>query len=206
MPRIELRVPYQEKNHAKRLGARWDAQARVWFVPEDLDPTRFQRWWPPVPEPNVRGPAYFLAASASRCWRCSVRSRVHGFILPAGHETLFDDDESDDWTWELAEEPSILCYVDWLAPAVAQRVAALTPHYRIGHSRLTGSQYWMNHCDHCGAEFDDHETFCEPGQGFLAFTREDAQRVELQHVAEAFAASCGSYSIGVTLFDEMRRT
>jgi hypothetical protein len=205
MPRVDLRVPYADKDEVKRLGARWDAAARVWFVPEELEPARFERWLPGDSAPNVRAPSYFIAASTRSCWRCRATSRVHGFMLPAGHETLDGDGDAEAGDWEPAEEPTLLCYLDWLAPAVVARIGALTPQYRIGYSKVTGSFYWMNRCEHCGAQFGDHETYCEPGQGFLAFTLEEARRITLLHVEEAFAASCGSYSIGVTLFEEMRR-
>lgn len=44
--RINLRVPYEERNTAKLLGAKWDAAKRVWYVidPPDLSP--FSRWLP----------------------------------------------------------------------------------------------------------------------------------------------------------------
>ena len=42
--RINLKVPYEEKDAAKTAGARWDAARKVWFVvdPEDLTP--LMRW------------------------------------------------------------------------------------------------------------------------------------------------------------------
>jgi hypothetical protein len=42
--RINLAVPFSEKDEAKRLGARWDFDGRTWYIenPEDLAP--FMRW------------------------------------------------------------------------------------------------------------------------------------------------------------------
>lgn len=34
MARVDLKVPFAEKDEAKSLGARWDPQAKVWYVPE----------------------------------------------------------------------------------------------------------------------------------------------------------------------------
>lgn len=42
--RINLIVPFAEKDHAKELGARWDPVQRVWFVPPGLSPAPFTRW------------------------------------------------------------------------------------------------------------------------------------------------------------------
>jgi hypothetical protein len=44
--RVNLKVPYAEKDKAKRLGAKWDMARKVWFV-EDLDNlSPFLRWMP----------------------------------------------------------------------------------------------------------------------------------------------------------------
>lgn len=44
--RLYLTVAYAEKDQAKALGARWDAMARRWFVPEGLNADAFTRWLP----------------------------------------------------------------------------------------------------------------------------------------------------------------
>ena len=36
--------PFVEKDEVKRLGAKWDARERSWFVPAGLDLAPFQRW------------------------------------------------------------------------------------------------------------------------------------------------------------------
>lgn len=46
MSRVDLRVPFAEKDEAKRLGARWDAVRKVWFVPDGLAVAPFARWLP----------------------------------------------------------------------------------------------------------------------------------------------------------------
>jgi hypothetical protein len=48
MPRIFLEVPYEEKDQAKALGARWDHVNRTWYIPAHMDALRFARWHPVV--------------------------------------------------------------------------------------------------------------------------------------------------------------
>ena len=43
-PREYLAVPYDEKDAAKRLGARWDPDAQRWFIPAGVDPEPLARW------------------------------------------------------------------------------------------------------------------------------------------------------------------
>ena len=44
--RVNLKVPYSQKEEAKKLGARWDSGRQVWYVEniEDLGP--FLKWMP----------------------------------------------------------------------------------------------------------------------------------------------------------------
>lgn len=39
-----LKVPYAEKDKAKALGARWNAERKAWYVPDGTDATPFEQW------------------------------------------------------------------------------------------------------------------------------------------------------------------
>jgi hypothetical protein len=41
-----LKVPFAEKDEAKRLGARWDSARKKWYAPSGTDLTPFSRWLP----------------------------------------------------------------------------------------------------------------------------------------------------------------
>lgn len=44
--RIDLTVPFEEKDQAKKLGARWDAARKVWYIENKEDLELFMRWIP----------------------------------------------------------------------------------------------------------------------------------------------------------------
>ncbi len=44
--RVDLLVPYVEKEDAKALGARWDKDRKVWYAPPGVDPATLGRWLP----------------------------------------------------------------------------------------------------------------------------------------------------------------
>jgi len=50
-----LSVPYKEKNQAKKLGAKWDKENKLWFAPEGTDLNALAKWLPinehKAPEP-----------------------------------------------------------------------------------------------------------------------------------------------------------
>jgi hypothetical protein len=41
---INLKVPFNEKDQAKSLGARWKAEAKLWYVPQGVDAAPFEKW------------------------------------------------------------------------------------------------------------------------------------------------------------------
>jgi hypothetical protein len=112
MSRIDLQVPFSEKNEAQRLGARWDPRQRVWYVPPGVAPAPLQQWSPRPPTPNIRSPRFFLATTTRDCWRCAASTRVVAIVLPEGHEAFLE---------EIAEPFSTSCgeyaYIEWIADA-----------------------------------------------------------------------------------------
>lgn len=42
-----LKVPYAEKDQAKALGARWNAERKAWYVPDGVDAAPFAQWLAP---------------------------------------------------------------------------------------------------------------------------------------------------------------
>ena len=42
---INLKVPFNEKDQAKSLGARWNAEAKLWYVPQGVDAAPFEKWF-----------------------------------------------------------------------------------------------------------------------------------------------------------------
>lgn len=42
--RINLRCPYENKDEARALGARWDAARKCWYIVDVEDLTPFMRW------------------------------------------------------------------------------------------------------------------------------------------------------------------
>jgi len=51
--RTYLAVPYKEKDEAKALGAKWDKDAKSWFVPAGTDLAPLAAWLPPRDELHV---------------------------------------------------------------------------------------------------------------------------------------------------------
>jgi len=49
--RTNLQVPFAEKDEAKRLGARWDATRKTWYIENVPDAAAFAKWLPTADAP-----------------------------------------------------------------------------------------------------------------------------------------------------------
>lgn len=46
---ISLKVPFKEKDEAKALGARWNAELKQWYVPQGVNSAPFEKWFSNAP-------------------------------------------------------------------------------------------------------------------------------------------------------------
>lgn len=151
--------------------------------------------------PNVRSTKYTIVESKSRCLQCNTVTTVFALTLPAGYESLFVNDDDDDTpeeereTWEPTEFPAVLSYVGYLPESVATRIRALTPHYRIDHRDGEPDEaFWMNHCEHCGAQLEEEDLHGEPDSPFTSMAYLGLEAIKLHEVREPFEASVGGQS------------
>ena len=42
--RVNIRVPFADKEQAKALGAKWDGTLKTWYIPADMDMGKFRKW------------------------------------------------------------------------------------------------------------------------------------------------------------------
>ena len=148
---------------------------------------------------NNRSPGYFIACALQRCECCCNLTRVVGLVLPAGHETLEDVEDSlsegrDEDVWETANRGAILFDVEYLPDTVQTRLHQLSQHYCRDFSEATGSSNWMNHCSFCGAQQADFDVYCEPEGAFMPISAEAAKKIWLHEVPEPFAAQATGYA------------
>lgn len=82
MSRHYLDVPFDEKDKAKAVGARWDPRAKRWYAPNGVTPEL--RPWAALPdlpellpgEDRAFGEGLFVDLVPSSCWFTNVRSCV----------------------------------------------------------------------------------------------------------------------------------
>ena len=158
MSRIYLCVPFEERDEARRRGARWDPAMKCWFIAASEDPTRFLQW---LADETQIAPYSIVSSEASilatwgECWRCSARIEVICVYCERGE---IRGQRFHRFT------VSNISAVD----EVLERQLASWPLFHLGFSRSAGAHYRVNHCTRCGAAQDDYFLHCEPEGAFFA--------------------------------------
>lgn len=196
--RIDLDVPYHQKNDAKKLGARWDPSGKVWYVPSGVDPKPFARWRRNDGF-NLRTAEAYLVRSPTRCWSCTAPFDAIGFLLAPGFEMKeFDEDERGDRAedWSRQQDWRFAYYITDLSAAVVDMLKREAPSYRRAFSKTTETTYWANHCPKCGALRGDFYLFEEFDGAFSPISVEHVLRMKATRLTTPFEAN-GQSSFGI---------
>lgn len=183
---MQLDVPFDDKDQAKALGAKWDAAARRWFVPEGVDPVPFARWFPadmeaPGGEGTLRAPRFALLTGTVACWKCKHETRATT-VLFRGYEEV-EEGQSDEHT-----EDAVLNPIYGLDPATRALIARRAPWMKPGYTKTRDTVYLAAHCEHCDA-IQGAWFLAEPGSAFFPQSQSEAERLTVEWVHEPIAAT-----------------
>jgi hypothetical protein len=149
--RAFLDVPFPDRDRAKKLGARWDADAHCWYVPAGSDIRPFALWLATLPSPD--DPFVEVLGLPLACWKCEAQT-VAVIACQDGDQLLFAHEEM---LHVLASQ----LQAEHLAAFGAGR---LRPRF----SEATRQSSWSNECSACGAVLGSFPL----RQSFIAFTTE----------------------------------
>lgn len=88
---LYIKVPYEEKDEAKRLGAKWDAQHKCWYVQDRRDYWKFVRWLHrDAICCYVFMDHFWLVEGVRRCWRKNCGQETAVVAIANGPLVEFD--------------------------------------------------------------------------------------------------------------------
>lgn len=190
MGRTYLNVPYEEKEEAKGLGAKWDARIKKWYVPayDKLKPyAPFSRWLLDDRSSVVmvrRG--IYLMESKKKCWKCGRETPVVALALTTFAEIEADDGEFyiDDNMKESFPRTVALAWApdEESVPLRLMKFMKRYYHVKDGYSKTSG-KCLANHCAHCGAIQGNHYLFGEPDSPFWPGDYKKMQDLKIHFIA-----------------------
>lgn len=202
-----LNVPFEDRAKAKKLGARWNANAHRWFVPKGIDPTPFGPWTAELDStPSLRAACpFYVVESTEPCWKCGNEAQAVT-LASEGCQSLAEesvealgDDGDDDQSLHDPNGPTdsfvLYSYVEHLPARLSAFMRQRYPNYFVDHSQTTSSFYWINHCP-CGAPLGDFHLHSEPDGAFFPMDEGRARAMTLLRLKTsgyiALRASAGS--------------
>lgn len=187
--RINLVVPYADKDVVKKLGARWDGNTKCWFITSARNIDQFSQWIPSDAEFTIRSSSYYIAKNTEWCWQCGTATSVFALITSRDC-SIFEEDE-----WESTHKEIIVSFVNGLPQDVRETIQKASGfRYSWDLSKTTEGHYYMNHCQHCAAKLGDFFMHNEPGGPF--FPSNDSNNhasISVEHIQSPFACSAGMY-------------
>ena len=191
MERVYLNVPYAEKDRAKSLGARWDAQAKCWYIGAHIDRSLFKVWLPEATERAAKGRTEYsivsedayVATTISICWKCSDPTDV--ICIYCALATIDGD-----------HYRHLNCSNVTAMDAALEEQMKAYQRFRLAYSKTANDHYFANHCRWCDAlqgDFFDHN---EPGGAFFPQHESDYGLYGFQPLA-GIVRFDGGYGSGV---------
>lgn len=141
--KIMLNVPYEEKNEAKVLGAKFDWDAKVWYCEDIADIKLFNKW---LNKTNVICENLYIFKMNRDCFRCGKSSEV--VLLATDRSYALEDN------YKLNTNMQILTYLEWMPRKLGDYMEKL--RYYPSYSKTVNSSYYMNHCPNCKCTHGDH--------------------------------------------------
>jgi hypothetical protein len=205
--RQDLSVPYADKDAVKELGARWDRDAKTWYVPPGEAVGPFQKWIAPPEEsanffdpaptvpvvlqphvgfngdlPQIRAKRFAIARAEAQCWKCKKDTTVAAILLLHGFDRLDDAGQ-----YQRENERVSLLTIRRLDQDTHNVLNTVASNVRYATSK-TGGDYFANHCGHCDCIIGDSFLHSKPGAAFYHLTDPQAKHLVLHRCATELSA------------------
>ena len=132
--KLYLDVPFPDKEQVKALGARWDRDARSWYMPNHLDVESFTHWLALLPADD--DPLLCIAGLPQCCWKCGEDTTA-----------VIACEDEDQLIFAHAEVLQVIASQFSESDLATFRAGPLSPRF----SRTLGHSAWSNGCIACGA-------------------------------------------------------
>ncbi len=143
-----LNVSYKDKDKVKQLGAKWDPQQKVWFIPPGKDSAAFNPW---LSKPSAKSELIVgdigLARNIISCWSCKGYCTVCAIYA---RKITIDQINS-----QIKTGLFILTEITDMPDEMATFISLRCINFRLGKANESGERSYRNHCDHCAIGLSD---------------------------------------------------
>lgn len=169
--RLFLDVPFEEKDEAKALGAKWHPRIKKWFVnTEPKNYIKFARWISNDYDETIIATHCLIVLETTRiCFKCHKPTRVVGLGVSDFMQLYKTYEDNNIIRYSLYDNCSTpkeihLAWVekeDNIPPALLRYLKSKYSVYT-GFSKFRNDYTFSNHCDYCGVIQGNNFLFDEP--------------------------------------------
>lgn len=183
-----LNVPFNEKDEAKKLGARWNPDIKKWYIHKREDYYKFAKWILPYGNIIVCDSIYIIEGE-QKCFKCTKNTRVIGFGLEKYIYMEMDDsidedgNECEECVMHLSEEynDNNISIVGTIYP-IPQFILEYVQNnynYKMRYSKTTKESHMNNCCEHCDVLQGDFFLFEEVDSPFYLDSIEKVKKLKI---------------------------
>lgn len=163
---LYLEVPYEQKDHAKLLGAKWDQSRKQWYATNKFEYYKFLDWIPWSDSNfSLICDSLYIVEAPHKCFKCKKETNV--ISLAYNEQFMFYKDVDGNLiNYEYTNNCLHYFTVEDEIDNVQLRSFLKDKfNYYYSYSKTIKEHYVANHCKHCGkiqGNFHLHEEIHSP--------------------------------------------
>ena len=176
-------VPFDEKDEAKALGAKWNPKIKKWYVEERKDYYKFEKWILGNKENVFILCDYFYIIEGKHiCFKCNKPTTVIGFGVKNYFEVFHSKEYGNEQNFEyIDDEIHIASHIEPLSKDLLDKLKEKYNYYE-SYSKTVNDSYFANHCSNCKVIQGDFFLFEDVDTPFFVDSIEKAQGLKLYKV------------------------
>lgn len=175
-----LNVPYEEKDEAKSLGARWNPELKKWYVERKENYHKFKKWISRLDSFVVVCDYIYIVEGVKKCFRCGKDTRVVAFGIEDCIE--FGEDTAEEGFYEDFEGIINIASSINPMPKVLEECLTEVYNYSYRYSKTVKHSYWANGCDNCDMIQGNFYLFNEVDSPFFITNPQDAHNLTIYKI------------------------
>ncbi len=175
---IQIEIDFKDNEKAEHLGATWDNELKIWYIPDKRKITDFKQWIPEDSDIIVKNP-FLIAINKKNCNNCKKDTTLIALGAEQFIQAEFENEESNEKEWSLEKRLVLFSNITYLPKYVISMIQNKYPFFRYTFLKSIESYFWTNHCIHCNAIQDDWNAHNQPDGAFFPCSPENAETIEL---------------------------
>lgn len=174
-----LEVPYEEKDEAKLLGAKWNASLKKWYVSDPKSYDKFRKW---LDDKTIICNYLYIVEGKRICWKCKRETTVIALAIKDYYENDYDEmSKQYHYRWRTGS----MCLIEDInsIPEKLQEYLDKIYNFKKRYSYTVKDKYLANGCQFCNALQGNQYLFDEPDSPFFLDSPEVASKLKIHRIS-----------------------